>query len=45
VTEKIPLPFYDASLKPSQIDVWIKVLRDLNLLTLPVDAKNIVLTN
>ena len=45
VTEKIPLPFYDASLKPKQIDVWIKVLRDLNLLSLPVDANNIVLSN
>jgi NitT/TauT family transport system substrate-binding protein len=45
VTEKIPLPFYDASLKPKQIDVWIKVLKELNLLNLPVDANNIVLMN
>jgi len=45
VTEKIPLPAYDASLKPNQIDIWINVLKDLNLLTLPIEASKIVLSN
>jgi ABC-type nitrate/sulfonate/bicarbonate transport system substrate-binding protein len=45
VTEKIPLPAYDASLKPNQIDIWINVLKDLNLLPLPIEASKIVLSN
>jgi NitT/TauT family transport system substrate-binding protein len=45
VTEKIPLPAYEASLKPNQIDIWINVLKDLNLLPLPIEASKIVLSN
>ena len=45
VTEKIPLPAYEASLKPNQIDIWINVLKDLNLLPLPIEARKIVLSN
>ena len=45
VTEKIPLPYYDSAIKPSQIEVWVKALRDLGTLNLPVDANKIVFKN
>ncbi len=45
VTEKIPLPYYDASIKSSQIEVWVKALRDIGALNLPVDPNKIVFKN
>jgi ABC-type nitrate/sulfonate/bicarbonate transport system substrate-binding protein len=45
VTEKIPLPYYEPTIKASQIEVWIKALKDLGLLICPVDANKIVYKN
>jgi NitT/TauT family transport system substrate-binding protein len=45
VTDKIPLPYYESAIKPSQIEVWVKALRDLGTLNLPVDANKIVFKN
>jgi ABC-type nitrate/sulfonate/bicarbonate transport system substrate-binding protein len=44
VVKTVPLPHYDVSLKPAEIDVWIKVLKDLGQLKKPLDAANLALT-
>ena len=44
VTESITLPHYEATLKPEEIDVWIKVLKELGQLPNPMDASKLLVT-
>jgi NitT/TauT family transport system substrate-binding protein len=45
VANAISLPAYDFSIKPAQLDVWAKVLRDLGQLSGNVDANRMVVTS
>jgi ABC-type nitrate/sulfonate/bicarbonate transport system substrate-binding protein len=44
VAQKIPFPAYDTSLNAAQLEVWVKVLRELGQLSAPVDASRLVVT-
>jgi len=45
VVENIALPHFEASLQPSELDIWIAVLRQLNALQEPVDTSAILATS
>jgi NitT/TauT family transport system substrate-binding protein len=42
VIESVPLPHFEPSLQPSELDVWIGVLLQLNQLQKPVDVSTIL---
>jgi len=44
VVASIPIPFYEASLEPKELDAWIKVLVELGQLPTALDAANLVAT-
>lgn len=44
VAQKIPFPGYEFSLKPAQLDVWVRTLRDLGQLSIDVDSTKLVVT-
>jgi NitT/TauT family transport system substrate-binding protein len=45
VIATVPLPHFEPSLEPSELAVWIGVLRELNQLQKPVDAGAILVTS
>jgi ABC-type nitrate/sulfonate/bicarbonate transport system substrate-binding protein len=44
VAQNIPFPTFDFSIQPSQIDVWVRTLRDLGQLGVTVDSSKLVVT-
>src|SRR5262245_29449861 len=44
IVEKVPLPTYRFTITPSELGVWIDVLKDLGQLTAPIDKAAIVVT-
>ena len=44
VTQKIPFPAYDISIAPGQLEVWVKVLREIGQLAGPVDVSRLVVS-
>jgi NitT/TauT family transport system substrate-binding protein len=44
VTQSIPIPHFEPTLKPQEIDVWIKVMAELGQLRRPLEGKNLMVT-
>jgi hypothetical protein len=44
VTQSIPLPHFEVTLEPQEIDVWIKVLADLGKLQKPLEGAKLMIT-
>jgi NitT/TauT family transport system substrate-binding protein len=44
VVQHIPFPHYDVAVQPAQIEVWIKVLRDLDQISGTVDAAKLIVS-
>jgi ABC-type nitrate/sulfonate/bicarbonate transport system substrate-binding protein len=44
IIKTIPLPHYEVALTTQEIDVWIKVLKELGQLNRPLDASKLILT-
>jgi NitT/TauT family transport system substrate-binding protein len=44
VVSTIPIPFYEVTLEPKEIDIWIKVLADLGQLSKPMDGASLLVT-
>lgn len=44
VTQSIPLPHFEVTLEPQEIDVWIKVLADLGKLQRPLEGAKLMIT-
>ncbi len=42
VTQSIPLPHFEATLAPQEIDVWIRVMDELGQLRRPLEGKNMM---
>jgi ABC-type nitrate/sulfonate/bicarbonate transport system substrate-binding protein len=45
VTEKLPLPAYNSKINASQVESWVKVLKELGLLNGAVDSNKMVINN
>jgi NitT/TauT family transport system substrate-binding protein len=43
VADAIPLPFYDVTLRPQELDVWIKVMSDLGSLQKPLKGADLMI--
>src|ERR1700722_267478 len=43
VADSIPLPFYDVTLRPQELDAWIKVMSDLGSLQKPLKGADLMI--